>query len=62
MQSPSVAGATSSAFSAANAGIGLGAIFGGLGIEHYGLGSLGMIAAAIAAVAAVLAVLMMRRA
>ena len=36
--------------SAANAGTGLGAIFGGLGIQHYGLASLGVIAAGIAVV------------
>ena len=47
--------------SAANAGIGLGAIFGGLGIRHYGLESLGVISTAIAGVAIVLAVLLMRR-
>jgi predicted MFS family arabinose efflux permease len=47
--------------SAANAGIGLGAIFGGIGIGHFGLQSLGVIASAIAAVGVVLAVLMMRR-
>lgn len=38
--------------SAANAGTGLGAIFGGLGIQHYGLSSLGVIAAAMAVLAA----------
>ncbi|WP_226502011.1 MFS transporter [Pseudomonas sp. MWU16-30317] len=47
--------------SAANAGIGLGAIYGGIGIGHFGLQSLGVIASAIAAVGVVLAVLMMRR-
>ena len=47
--------------SAANAGIGLGAIVGGLGIEHYGLQSLGMISAGIAATAIGLALLLMRR-
>ena len=47
--------------SAANAGIGLGAIVGGLGIQHYGLQSLGMISAGIAATAIGLALLLMRR-
>jgi predicted MFS family arabinose efflux permease len=47
--------------SAANAGIGLGAIFGGLGIGHFGLGSLGWIATGIAALAVVVALLMMRK-
>jgi predicted MFS family arabinose efflux permease len=47
--------------SAANAGIGLGAILGGMGIGHFGLQSLGVIATAIAAVAVVLALLMMCR-
>ena len=47
--------------SAANAGIGLGAIIGGLGIRHYGLESLGVISTGIAGVAIVLAVLLMRR-
>jgi predicted MFS family arabinose efflux permease len=47
--------------SAANAGIGLGAILGGMGISHFGLQSLGVIATAIAAVGVVLALLMMRR-
>lgn len=47
--------------SAANAGIGLGAIFGGLGIGHLGLGSLGWIATGIAALAIVVALLMMRK-
>ena len=46
--------------SAANAGIGLGAIFGGLGIGHFGLDSLGVIATAIAALAVIVALLMMR--
>jgi predicted MFS family arabinose efflux permease len=41
--------------SAANAGTGLGAILGGLGIQHYGLESLGVMAAAIAVAAMVLA-------
>lgn len=48
--------------SAANAGIGLGAILGGIGIGHYGLGSIGIIATLIAAMAVVVALLMMRRA
>ena len=47
--------------SAANAGIGLGAILGGMGIGHFGLQSLGVIACGIAAVGVVLALLMMRR-
>lgn len=47
--------------SAANAGIGLGAIFGGLGIGQFGLGELGWIATAIAALAIIVAVLMMRK-
>ncbi|MGY3171374.1 DHA1 family inner membrane transport protein [Pseudomonas sp. TE12234] len=47
--------------SAANAGIGLGAIFGGLGIGEFGLGALGWIATAIAALAIIVAVLMMRK-
>jgi predicted MFS family arabinose efflux permease len=47
--------------SAANAGIGLGAILGGMGIGHFGLQSLGVIASGIAAVGVVLALLMMRR-
>ncbi|MYZ44765.1 MFS transporter [Schauerella aestuarii] len=60
------AGAKAQAFaatmniSAANAGIGLGAILGGLGIRHFGLASLGMISTLIAAVAVVVALLMMR--
>ena len=52
--------AASMNISAANAGIGLGAIFGGLGIEHFGLESLGMISTGIAAIAVVFALLMMR--
>lgn len=48
--------------SAANAGIGLGAILGGIGIGHYGLGSIGIIATLIAAMAVMVALLMMRRA
>lgn len=47
--------------SAANGGTGLGAIFGGLGIEHFGLESLGVIATAIAVLAIVFALGMMRR-
>jgi len=47
--------------SAANAGIGLGAILGGLGIRHFGLESLGMISAGIAGLAIVVALLLMRR-
>ena len=47
--------------SAANAGTGLGAIFGGLGIRHLGLGSLGLIATVIAAVAVAFALVLMRR-
>ena len=48
--------------SAANAGTGLGAILGGLGIQHYGLESLGVMAAAIAVVGAGLAAWMRRAA
>ena len=47
--------------SAANAGIGLGAIVGGLGIRHLGLESLGIISAVIAAIAILVALLLMRR-
>jgi len=47
--------------SAANAGIGLGAIVGGIGIGHFGLSSIGLIATLIAALAATVALLMMRR-
>lgn len=47
--------------SAANAGIGLGAIVGGLGIRHLGLESLGIISAVIAALAILVALLLMRR-
>ncbi|SFT78275.1 MFS transporter [Pseudomonas marincola] len=47
--------------SAANAGIGLGAIIGGLGIRHFGLASLGIIATGIAALGVVIALLMLRR-
>ncbi|MDY7579270.1 MFS transporter [Herbaspirillum sp. RTI4] len=53
--------AASMNISAANAGTGLGAVFGGLGIRHFGLESLGVISAVIAAVAIVVALLMMRR-
>lgn len=53
--------AASMNISAANAGIGLGAIFGGLGIRHYGLESLGVMATVGAAAAIVVALLMMRR-
>jgi len=44
--------------SAANAGIGLGAILGGLGNRHFGLESLGMISAGIAGLAIVVALLL----
>lgn len=47
--------------SAANAGTGLGAVFGGLGIRHFGLESLGIISTAIAGLAIVFALLMMVR-
>ena len=47
--------------SAANAGIGLGAIFGGLSIGQFGLGALGWIASVIAALAIIVAALMMRK-
>jgi len=47
--------------SAANAGIGLGAMIGGVGIAHYGLASLSQIAAVIAAVAILWTLAMMRR-
>lgn len=52
--------AASMNISAANAGIGLGAIAGGVGIHRYGLDSLGLIATFIAALAVVVAVLMAR--
>jgi DHA1 family inner membrane transport protein len=52
--------AASMNISAANAGIGLGAIIGGLGIHQFGLQSLGVIATAIAALGIVVALLMMR--
>jgi hypothetical protein len=45
--------------STANAGIGLGAILGGLGIGQFGLGALGGIATIIAAMPIVVALLMM---
>ena len=47
--------------SAANAGIGLGAIIGGVGIGHFGIASIGVIATLIAALAVIVALLMMRR-
>ncbi len=47
--------------SAANAGTGLGAVFGGLGIRHFGLESLGIISTAIAGLAIVFALVMMVR-
>ncbi len=53
--------AASMNISAANAGIGLGAIFGGLGIRHFGLESLGVLATVGAAASVVVALLMMRR-
>lgn len=53
--------AASMNISAANAGIGLGAILGGLGIRHLGLQSLGVMAAVVAAAAVAVALLMMRR-
>ena len=62
------AGSTAQAFaasmniSAANAGTGLGAIFGGLGIQYFGLASLGLIATAIVIAAILFALSMMRRA
>ncbi len=52
--------AASMNISAANAGIGFGAILGGLGIRHFGLQSLGVMAALAAAAAIVVALLMMR--
>jgi predicted MFS family arabinose efflux permease len=58
-QAPAFAGTMN--VSAANAGTGLGAIFGGLGIRNLGLESPGVIATLIAAVAVVMALLMMRR-
>jgi predicted MFS family arabinose efflux permease len=54
--------AASMNISAANAGTGLGAIFGGLGIEHVGLGALGYLAAGIAVLGIVVAWLMRRAA
>lgn len=53
--------AASMNISAANAGIGLGAIVGGLGIGRYGLDSIGLVATLIAALAVLVAVMMMRR-
>ncbi|WP_249675512.1 MFS transporter [Pseudomonas abieticivorans] len=47
--------------SAANAGIGLGAIIGGIGIGHFGIASIGVIATLIAALAVIVALLLMRR-
>lgn len=47
--------------SAANAGIGLGAILGGVGIDRFGLGSIGVLATLIAALAITVALLLMRR-
>jgi DHA1 family inner membrane transport protein len=52
--------AASMNISAANAGIGLGAIIGGIGIGHFGLESIGVIATGIAGLGIVVAVLMMR--
>jgi predicted MFS family arabinose efflux permease len=54
--------AASMNISAANAGTGLGAVFGGLGIRYFGLESLGIISAIIAVVAIFFALLMMRSA
>ena len=62
------AGASAQAFagsmniSAANAGTGLGAVLGGLGIQHFGLASLGLLSTGIAVVAVVFALAMMRKA
>lgn len=47
--------------SAANAGIGLGAILGGVGIGSYGLDSIGIIATLIAGLAVIVALLLMCR-
>lgn len=47
--------------SAANAGIGLGAIFGGVGIRQFGLDSLGLLATGVAALALIVALLMIKR-
>jgi len=61
------AGASAQAFagsmniSAANAGTGLGAVLGGLGIQYFGLASLGVLSTGIAVVAVVFALAMMRR-
>lgn len=46
--------------SAANAGIGLGAIIGGIGIGHFGLASIGILATLIAGLAVIVALLLMR--
>jgi predicted MFS family arabinose efflux permease len=46
--------------SAANAGIGLGAMIGGLAIPHWGLGNIGYLATAIAALALMTAPLIAR--
>jgi len=61
------AGASAQAFagsmniSAANAGTGLGAVLGGLGIQYFGLASLGVLSTGIAVVAVVFALAMLRR-
>ena len=47
--------------SAANAGIGLGAIFGGVGIRQFGLDSLGLLATGVAALTLIVALLMIKR-
>lgn len=47
--------------SAANAGIGLGAIFGGVGIRQFGLDSLGLLATGVAVLALIVALLMIKR-
>lgn len=47
--------------SAANAGIGLGAILGGLGIRQFGLDSLGLLATGMAVLALIVALLMIKR-
>ncbi len=52
--------AASMNISAANAGIGLGAILGGLGINAYGLNSLTIISTAMSIIAIVMAIFMMR--
>ncbi len=53
--------AASMNISAANAGTGLGAIFGGLGIQYFGLESLGILSAVFVIVAILIALLMLRR-